>query len=346
LEEGLFVSERKSVRNLVAVAFISLALCVIIYHHAVSVTPILRTTVATFAGATFVTVNLPEIGAFDLKKCWGARILSLEAGSYFVRKSLDYNSFDAIASSIGLYVALWLGLSFLAYLVTLREAALLPILGTFAGVCFGYTLGIGDRIYPWDMPALFFYTLFVCLLVRRRLVWIIPILPVAVLFKETAILLALALLFDKSFDRRRRWAMFAIAFGLAVETRILAQNAVGSVDIHWRLPLANLQALFLLKFPAMHSNQFGLGFVNHPMFINAGLLVAFIIARSDGEHMPALRLIFWIYVAAMLLLGVIIEYRIWFELIPISLYPFYAHQIQSAKAVDNAGGTPEPAAGQ
>lgn len=67
--------------------------------------------------------------------------------------------------------------------------------------------------------------------------------------------------------------------------------------------------------------------INHPLLINAGLLAAFFIYPFRDKNTWMLRTIVLVFTTGTLAWGVVFEYRIWFELIPILLYPLYRGQV-------------------
>jgi hypothetical protein len=57
-----------------------------------------------------------------------------------------------------------------------------------------------------------------------------------------------------------------------------------------------------------------------PFFVNAGTLVAFLLAPAAGPTLRTFKLIAVVFGAGSFLFGVITEFRIWFELIPLALF--------------------------
>jgi hypothetical protein len=319
-----------SQRLFAATAIVGFALCVMTYFHAHDLAAVQRDTRKTFL-ASERDVRFPpfpsRLGLMDVRSNWMGRVLSIRFAHAFARASYSERMVDieTFCQGVGFYVAFWMGATFLACLMALEESALLAILGIFAGVSFGYTNGISDRIYPWDMPALFFFALFVCLLARGRQDWFLPILPVAVLFKETALLLPFAYLLGPR-PLKRRLATFAIAAILAAAARLVATRWAGTTEgvlLNWKIPLANLRYFFTGEFPEPGWYQYPLRWQIHPILANAGLCVAFLLVKSDDPNMPALRCVFWLFTLMTFLFGIILEFRIWFELIPICLYPLW-----------------------
>lgn len=323
-----------SQRTFAALAVISLALCVMIHHQVQRLAPLHPHNAMAFLAPHYQQYHLgfpvlkTDLGVMDLRKSWTPRILSIGLGYFFTRDALADGGVDLerFAHKAGLYVGFWLGLVFLLYLVNLKERALLPILGTYCGVAFAYLPGVVDRVMPWDMPGLFFYTLFVCLLLRRRLAPLLFILPVAVLFKETTALLALAFLFAP-WPWRRRLLFFGgavLAAGGARLAALVATDTLGPLAPSGAILAANLRYIFTGSFPYPKWYNIPLRRIDHPLLINGGLWLAFLIAPLRGEHAACLRTIFAVFSVAMLCWGIVFEYRIWLELLPICLYPFYA----------------------
>ncbi len=71
--------------------------------------------------------------------------------------------------TVGLYSALWLLLTNAVLLWGFGKRALFLMWGVFAAVVFGYCPGVVSRVYPWDLPALFFFAAFVACYHRKVL---------------------------------------------------------------------------------------------------------------------------------------------------------------------------------
>jgi hypothetical protein len=325
---------RTTLREIVALGFVGLALCIMLYNQVKVIAPIAPHSMQTFAGYA-LRIDFPafetEIGYVDLQKSWKPRILSNILGSAFVRSAINDDgtfAWEKFPHLAALYASLWLGLIFLLYLVFVGRAALIPILGTYAAVAFGYMPGIGDRIFPWEMPALFFFTLFICLMIKGKLEYFLFVLPVAVLFKETAAVLAVAYLFLGG-TARRRLLLFSLALLLSGAAKLSADwltHSAGRFTFDTHLLLANLRYTVLGKFPYKEWYA-SVDRIDHPLFLNAGFLVAFFIYPFRSKYTWMLRTIVILFTLGSLFWGVVFEYRIWFELIPILLYPFYHRQL-------------------
>lgn len=317
----------EAVRRMLALVAIGSALCLMLYHEIRVIAPVASHSAQTFlahaAGLDFPAFE-SKVGLMDLQRAWKPRLLSNVLGSYATRGAVVDGriSDERFAHLAGLWSASWLALVFLLYLAFLGSDALIPMLGTFAGVAFAYMPGIGDRVYPWDMPSLFFSALFVCLLLHDRLAVMLFFLPIATLFKETAIVMAPAFLFLRG-SARKRIAMFGVALLSIVAAKIAADvitDSQGHLAFDGRLLLANVRYAVTGEFP--HPEWYTwTSHRSHLVLVNAGLLAAFFLYPFPDRNAWMLRTVVLLYVAGTLTGAVVFEYRTWIGLIPLLLYP-------------------------
>ena len=296
-------------------AFVALSLALALYYQALLVAPLHYHSAQAF-------YELESVWPPSLVQAWKSRVLSLLLAQWLqgLAKLLPELPTALPAPTLEtLGIAQWLALWFLVLsaiqLVAYRERALFYVLGSYACVVFGYSAGLDLRIYPWDMPALAVFALFVALLHTRRPPWQIMLAIWAGMpFKETAIVLCLfPLALELNWQKRAAWALVTLLGCVLLKLGIdlLAGNtAVGltmAADSFY--DDGSLWAWNLRKLVR------GL-----PLFVNAGTLVAFLLLPSAS---PTIRTFKWIalaFAAGNLLFGVITEYRIWFEMIPLALY--------------------------
>jgi hypothetical protein len=288
------------------------------YHTVVLSTqqPDNRTTFESFASGMS--------GYVELKTAWKTRLFSNALAwqsSRFSAWILDRLDFKYINRPLPLTIALWTvgwfaAISLLYVLFTKRRAAFF-ILATYAAISFGYQDKLPTtRIYPWDMPALFIFVLFVFLLARNRFRWLLVLLPLGMGFKETAGVLCVAFLFASELPPRRRWTMFVGAAALCAGVKLGIDSFTRSSS-----PLLTMEtglggevsALYLLR------NLRSLSSVV-PVLVNAGTLLAFFFLPAPDGKTRTLRIVAAAFVAGNFLFGTVLEYRIWFELIPFALY--------------------------
>jgi len=103
----------------------------------------------------------------------------------------------------GFYHALWLLLLFVILILHRRDAILI-MLGVFGGLIYNFTMPDGQWFYPWDMPALFFFT-WACLLCdERRLFPLMAVVWLGSLFKETILCCTLLLLLSGHWPLKKK----------------------------------------------------------------------------------------------------------------------------------------------
>ena len=307
---------------------VGLALCLMLYHQTRWLASQHPYTGATFS-ARRLDLHFPaaetRLGRVDAERNWRPRILSNVLGSLTQygaprRQELDR---ERLGHAVGIYSALWMAATAALYMVFVPTSAPLAMLGTYAAVGYGYLPGIADRVYPWDMPAVCFFALFVCLLIRRRPELFLWVLPLGVLCKETVAVLVLAYLFVEG-TWRRRLRLFATALALALVTRLLAgfftQSLLGGAP-SLALVRANLRFLTTGEFP--HPEWYlWIGGPAHALLLDAGLLLGFLLHPYRDGNTRMLRVLVLAFALAILACGIVFEYRIWFELVPLCLYPF------------------------
>jgi len=221
---------------------------------------------------------------------------------------------DSLANTVALWTAGWLVLTNLLFLARWRERSLLFMLGTYAAVSFGYMPGIVARIYPWDMPALFAFCVFIALMDCKRPWTIVILVPLATAFKETAVLLAFFFLF-MDMPWKKRIVLFVAATAGAVLVK-------GAIDLWTGSPLPLLTATHGDETKAVSrfvENMRALAHV-HPVLVNAGMLAAFLLVPAKDRRVTGLKTIAGLFVAGNFVFARIQEYRIWFEMIPLALY--------------------------
>jgi len=250
----------------------------------------------------------------DLRQEWRPRIGAAASAKLANVISASSDTEKQLRNAVGLHSALWM-LATMGVLVAGFGRRALPLMwGVAAAVAFGYTPGLVSRVYPWDLPALFFFTAFTVVLARERWNWLPAVILVGALFKETTAVLCIAPLFLSGPWRRRIiWTGSLMAAFLVVKVGVdlLVQNPVPllSPTVHppegdtWRLA-ENVKLLWRPPY-------------THPIWINAGTLVAvFAIPwRQPNGHL--IRTIAVCFAGSIMIFGVASEYRIWFEMIPL-----------------------------
>ncbi len=219
--------------------------------------------------------------------------------------------------TVGVWTAGWFIVIGVLYIMAAKERSLFYLLGTYAGICFGYTPGLALRIFPWDMPILLIYTVFVLLFVHRRYRWLVALLAVGMGFKETAGVLCLAFLFTQQPWRQRLNLFFSAV--------VLCAAAKAAIDLyaHAGIPL------FTMETEHEFGSRIGTSYLvdnlvtlsrGRVLLVNGGMLLAFLLLPAPDRPARAMKAIAAVFLAALLLFGLIHEFRIFFEMIPLALY--------------------------
>lgn len=225
-------------------------------------------------------------------------------------------SADTYRNIFALYQASWMGLFFLAILFLAREP-IFVLLGCFAGLFYMLTPTSQGYSYPWDIPALFFFGLSYLLWTRGFYVWMLPVIVLGTLFKETPAVTAF-LFFFTGMTLRRKFTLFGIAFfaclilkiivGYALDGRfeLFTQQYSGGASGHEPNWLLNIQ-YFLHPIP------------NNFIFVNAGTFVASLFLPMRTTFQRGTKCLLLIFFAGQFIAGGMYEVREMLEAIPVSV---------------------------
>ena len=261
---------------------------------------------------------------YEFRTAWKPRLFSnaLAVGAvrfsewFFTKNSVPMVR-QPIELIIGLWTAGWFALTSLFLVVFFKRRSVFYAFGLFATISFGYLTRLhwAVRVYPWDLPALFFFTLFVLLFINKKYWWIFAIIPLSSGFKETGMILCVSFLFA-DLPWRQRMYMLLGSFGLSVGVKV-------AIDLVVHAPVFFTMETRLNGDPAFDYSIWTniASFRNFfPYFINAGTLLSFLIVPNVNRHILHLKLIAIPFLLGILLFGNAEEYRIWFEMIPFALY--------------------------
>lgn len=263
----------------------------------------------------------------ELRPEWRTRFLSnLLAGRLVNLVEAGFAPPDpdaAMGRITAIWTAGWIMLVFGIYIAFLREESLLFILGTFCAVSFAYSPVLGStRTYPWDLPALFWFATAVVLLKSNRLHLLAFLVPIATLFKETALLIPLVFLIWGNIPWRRRVTLCVLSMLAGLAAKGIVDLVTGSPIplITMTLSDAHTEPRLLTNLRLISELR-----VNHPLFINSGLLAALLLLPVTDRRILGWKVIALLFIAGNMLFGIINEYRIWLELVPPSLQAIHLH---------------------
>ncbi len=302
--------------------FMTMALAVNYYYHTSSAALAHPDNAATFKSFSGSFQRYCEI----MPKAWRPRLFSNYLAGFLVGRE---SKGRALASSIGLWSAFWFFICSCAYLAIDRRYGIYLILGTFAALNYSLTPMAQARIYPWDLPPMFFFILIYYLCTARRGWALIIALAVGVGFKETVAVGCIVFLFWTEWTIKTRLMFFALSAiacaGVKIGIDLITNNpALGytmitdfygplvGVGVESKGIMYNINAIFKV-------------YLNHPIFINGGSFLIFLLLPVKCSEAIMWKTVGLIFLLGVMMFGVINEYRIFVEMIPVSLWGIYMY---------------------
>jgi len=270
----------------------------------------------------YATAPANHAGRMALWSNWQARPLSMAAAGLVFKNAATPGQGMDVQINLGqhrLCVWAWyFGWMLAVGLVLSALRGVSPVvamLAAFAMMQFGLILLPQARVYPWDMPALFFATLAVAGWTRKRLLWISLALLVGMGFKESVGVFSILLLFWPETRLRTRVGLF---LGGVMGCALVRYACLGALPAELIVPSAmgdmggwvgydNLRHLLLL-------NGYDKPLSQSTWLATGGLMLPFLLSfrYRDGG--------WWTGVALFVLLvgtAIVVEYRIFYEMIPL-----------------------------
>jgi hypothetical protein len=194
------------------------------------------------------------------------------------------------------------------------------MLGVFSGLMYNFIIPAGRWFLPWDMPTMFFFT-WACLLYdQRRFFPLLLVVWLGSLFKETTLCCALLVLLGQHWPGKKRIAGFATLAVACLLTRKLLMTGYGVKTTFFALNNAeNLHEFVLKTWDVLLDNIHSLFSPNldHVLFTNAGALFLMILIPWRNRRDVVFKILAVVFIIGQFLCGVIIEYRIWYEILPL-----------------------------
>jgi len=267
------------------------------------------TNVYVFSADSHTAYHLPV-----LENVWRPRIGGLWLSGRLFDLCVKDGKLNGIAyqNIFAFYHAAWLGLLFVAILIFAPEP-IFALLGCFAGLFYMLTPTSMGYSYPWDFPALFFFGLSFFLWMRGHYAWMLPVIILGTLFKETPAVTAI-LFFFTGLTLRRKWTLFGIAFVACLIVKILVGYAVdGKFEIFTQQYAAGepnwlLNCTYFLHPP-----------VNNVIFVNAGTFVVSFFLPMRTRFERGTKCLLLIFLAGQFIAGGWGEVREMLEAIPVSV---------------------------
>ncbi|MGA3268372.1 MAG: hypothetical protein ABSE16_16300 [Verrucomicrobiota bacterium] len=271
-------------------------------------------------GWVFTACDVPGFHLGTLGDVWKGRLSGLMLSGWLFDFLVNNNGYE-IADYLrlfGLYQAVWLFLLFFVVILALRHSLLIN-LGIFAGLIYDFTPASGLYFYPWDLPATLFFTLAVLFFARRQL-WLMAACACAgCFFKETVLVCAILPLFSHYEKWWKRISIFAgIVFIYMVGKKLLLSQLHLSVAAFSMNNATNVGGLFRPTILLRNLEELFSPTWNHPIFANAGTMVAVLLLCWRRRLLPYMALIV-VFLAGQVMYGGFNEFRIFMQLLPLSL---------------------------
>ena len=262
---------------------------------------------------------------------WNGRLAGLLLSGALIDFSLTEHGvtneqIERLKNAFGLYHTFWLLLLFLAVIFALRHSLFIN-LGIFAGLMYNFSPLSGPYFYPWDMPAMLFFTLAILCFERRQMFLMAAATCAGCFFKETVLVCALLALFASHW----KWGKRVLTFAGIVAVYVLGKKFLLS-QLHLNVAALSLGDAANLRGwlgPRILMENFAgnLGVLFSPalnsvIFANAGTLVAVLVLGWRRRFVPYMTVIL-AFLAGLVLLPLkppgITEVRVFMQILPLSL---------------------------
>ncbi len=274
----------------------------------------------TTNGFVFISCSLSNFQPEMIYDVWKGRLsgMLLSGGLFDWLIQHSTGRVDQFQFIFGLYHSLWLFLLFLVVMLALR-CSLFINLGIFAGLMYNFLPVSGLYFYPWDIPATLFFTLAVLLFERRQVWMMVAAVCAGCFFKETVLVCALLVLFAGQWKWWKRILVFVgmVAVYVVGKKLLLAQLQVQAAA----LSMSDAKSLSDLLNPRIFLENIRLlfsPFAAYVLFINGGTLAAVLVLGWRRRFLPYMTVILS-YLAGQIMYGAINEFRIFMQILPLSL---------------------------
>ena len=250
---------------------------------------------------------------------WRSRVGGMWISGRLVDSAVkdDKLQIEDIQRVFGAYHAVWLFIFFLM-LIFLADDPLFVITACFACMLYMFTPKADFYSYPWDMPAMTFFTLNYLLWRKKQYNLMLLAMIIGYLFKETIILSGILYFFTElpKWHKVRYLAATAIiAFVMKVAITLGVDGKISLVTSQF---IANPQDKTTLTF---YSNIKELikPSLNHFIFVNGGTYIISLFLPMRTRIEKGTKAVIGIFSLAAFLAGGLREFRIMLDILPISV---------------------------
>ena len=257
----------------------------------------------------------------SLYPAWRSRV----AGLWISGQLMDgvvrdgHLSLESLQNAFGMYHSVWLFL-FFAMLILLVDDPLFAVAGTFACMFYMFTPKAAFYSYPWDIPAMLFFTLNYLLWRKGHYLAMLAAMFIGYLFKET-IVLSGVLYFFTNLPKRHKVTYLVSTVGIALLMKIAITLGVeGRVSLLTnQFTSGGQHGLFMDSTFVANLKQLVTPSLNHLVFVNGGTLVLALLLPMRNRIEQGTKTTIALFFLSSMLAGSLAEYRIFLDIVPISL---------------------------
>lgn len=252
---------------------------------------------------------------------WRSRIAGMWISGKLVDSAVENGQLkiEDAQRVFGMYHAVWLFLFFLMIIFLVKEP-LFIITSCYACMLYMFTPRSSCYAYPWDIPAMLFFTLNYLFWREKRYNLMLVVMFVGYFFKETIIISGVLYFFtDLSKWRKIQYliATAAIAFILKVGITLGIDGKISLVTNQFisgnQGHLFKDSTFFINIVELMTPN------LNHFIFVNGGTFIISLLLPMRTQVEKGTKLVLGAFFLASLLAGALKEFRIMLDILPISI---------------------------
>jgi hypothetical protein len=220
----------------------------------------------------------------------------------------------------GMYHAVWLFLFFLM-IVFLVQEPLFIITSCFACMLYMFTPRASYYAYPWDIPAMIFFTWNYLLWRKKHYNLMLLVMFVGYFFKETIIVSGVLYFFtDLSKGRKIQYLIATAAIALILKVGITL-GVDGKISLVTNQFISGNQG-HLFKDSTFFINIMDLitPNLNHFIFVNGGTFIVSLLLPMRTQIERGTKAVLGVFFLAALLAGALKEFRIMLDIMPISIF--------------------------
>ncbi len=261
----------------------------------------------------------PHLGA--IYPVWRSRVAGMWISGQLMDDAVKNGQLSAedLQDAFGLYHSVWLFLFFvmLGFLVT---DPLFAIMACFGCMFYMFTPRAAMYSYPWDIPAMLFFTLNYLLWRKGQYAVMLAIMIIGYLFKETIMLSGVLYLFsDLPKWHKVRYLVATVAIATVMKASITL-GVDGKISFVTNQFISGTQANAFIDSTFLHNvKELTTPTMNHFLFVNGGTFILSLLLPMRTRIEKGTKAMLGLFSVASMLAGALNEFRIMLDILPISI---------------------------